>query len=156
MLDWVLIIMAVTLSSGDSADASAETRQHTGFTAEPQVPTGKFTTATEIRPIMELTQPNWLAISAQSGNDYLYVTQIWSWRCGLLQMQMSVNDGPMEEWPLPPCHKGTSAPNAILESDGLPFKLFGAGEIEQIEVELLYDDLTTSKASYTRQDILIP
>ncbi len=162
MLDWILIIMAVTMGSGGSmgsgatVDNPAEASLPSGFTAKPQVPTGKFTTATEIKPIMEMTRPNWLALSAQPGNDFLYVTQIWSWRCGLLQMKVSVNGAAMEVWPLPPCHEETNAPNAILESDGLPFRMFGAGEIEQIEVELLYDDLTTTSATYTRQDILMP
>ena len=167
MLDWIFIVLAVALGGAGSETTTAETvvvaepmeQDNAGvteFTAEPQTPTGKFTTATEIKQILEMTKPNWVAISAQPGNDFLYVTQIWSWRCGLLQMRVSLNKGPIEVWPLPPCHEETNAPNAIIETDGLPFKMFAPGEIESMEVELLLDDLSTLSASYQRSEILMP
>lgn len=135
------------------ADGAAEAPS---FEAEPQTPTGKFTTATEIRPILEATRMNWLAIGAEPGNDFLYVTHIWSWRCGLKQMKFSLNGGPLEEWPLPPCHEGTASPNAITDSDGLPLKMFAPGEVQAVAVWLLLDDLTQMSTSYQRSDIVLP
>ena len=58
--------------SGDTADR---------YVAEPQVPSGKFTTATEIKPIMGATKGNWVAVREYDGNDLVYFTHILSWRC---------------------------------------------------------------------------
>ena len=128
----------------------------TNFEAEPQVPTGKFTTATEVKPIMEMTMGNWVALREYDGKDLLYVTHIWSWRCGLLQMRYAVNGGEMIDWPLPPCHEGTNAPNAIIDTDGLPYATFALGAVQSVEVELLYDDLSTGSARFERSDVLMP
>jgi len=180
MLDWILIVIALAFgyagggeggSTGASAIAlGADESVVIGddvvigegvsigqsFEAEPQIPTGKFTTATEVKPILEMTTGNWVAVRDFNGQDLLYVTHIWSWRCGLLQMRYAINDGDMQVWPLPPCHEGTNAPNAIIESDGLPYAAFAPGSIQQVRVELLFDDLTEASASFARSDILMP
>lgn len=127
-----------------------------GFVAEPQVPSGKFTTATEVKPILEMTTGNWVAIRDYDGQDLLYVTHIWSWRCGLLRMRYALNDEPLQDLPLPPCHEETGAPNAIIDSDGLPYLSFAQGSISSVRVELLLDDLSTLEASFSRSDILMP
>lgn len=144
-------LLAGVAMSDDEGASAAQT-----FAAEPQIATGKFTTATEVRPILEATKGNWVALRDYNGQDWLYVTHIWSWRCGLHQMRYSINGGPMQVWPLPPCHEGTAAPNAIIESDGLPATTFASGAVQSIEVELLLDDLSTATAQYIRADVLMP
>lgn len=126
------------------------------FVAEPQIPTGKFTTATEIKPILAATKGSWVALRDYEGQDYLYVTHIWAWRCGLHQMRYSINGGPMQVWPLPPCHENTNAPNAIIEGDGLPYTTFPAGSVKSISVELLLDDMSEDSSDYVRTDVLMP
>lgn len=144
------LLAGVTMSDDETAPAT------TGFTAEPQIATGKFTTATEVKPILEATKGSWVALRDYEGQDWLYVTHLWSWRCGLHQMRLSINGGPMEVWPLPPCHEGTSAPNAIIEGDGLPATTFASGSVQSIQVELLLDDMSTASAQYIRADVLMP
>lgn len=131
-------------------------RAQPGLVAEPQVPSGKFTTAAEVKPIMSVTKANWLALNELDNKELLYVTQIWSWRCGLVQMRLGVNGGPLQVWPLPPCHENTASPNAIIDSDGLPFAEFARGSIAVVEVELTFDDLTTDSARFPRTSILMP
>ncbi|MDF1669168.1 MAG: hypothetical protein P1U83_06095 [Roseovarius sp.] len=126
------------------------------FTAEPQIPSGKFTTAAEVKPILEATKGNWVAVREYDGKDFLYVTHLWAWRCGLLQMRYAVNGGDMQVWPLPPCHENTNAPNAIIETDGLPYGTFALGSIQSIQVELLLDDLSEASSAYVRTDVLMP
>ncbi|QBF32417.1 hypothetical protein CFI11_14510 [Thalassococcus sp. S3] len=124
--------------------------------AEPQEPTGRFTTATEVKPILSATKASWISTREWEGQDLIYVTQLWSWRCGLLQMQVSVNGGPMQIWPMPPCHIDQQAPNAILESDGLPYAAFPLGSVQSVDVMLVFDDLSTDTASYDGNGVMRP
>ncbi|MFC6640566.1 hypothetical protein [Sulfitobacter profundi] len=70
--------------------------------AEDQTPTGRFTTAAEVKPILNATRGNWIAVREYDGQDLVYVTHLWSWRCGLAAMAIAVNDAPMQNWPMPP------------------------------------------------------
>lgn len=124
--------------------------------AEPQVPTGKFTTAVEVKPILELTTANWVAVREYGGEDLVYVTHLMAWRCGLAQMRFAVNGAELEEWPLPPCHLDTASPNAILAEDGLPYRGFALGSVDSIEIELTYDDLSTQTSRFERKAVLMP
>lgn len=127
-----------------------------GLVAEPQIPSGKFTTATEVKPILNATKGNWVAVREYDGKDLLYVTHLWSWRCGLAAMAISLNDEPMQNWPLPPCHMEFSTPNAILEEDGAPYLSLRLGSVETITIQVVYDDLSTDVATFNRGDVRIP
>lgn len=160
MLDWIVLGIAIALGGGeerdqDTAGAGAEGGGAAGFVAEDQTPTGKFTTAAEIKQIVALTRPNWIAVREYNGQDWVYATQLLSWRCGMHEVRFSVNDGPMEVWELPECQLDTSTPNAFPE-DSLPYRTYPPGHVQSIAVEVLFDDLDTDSASYARQDVLIP
>ncbi|MEX0286090.1 MAG: hypothetical protein AB3N23_15895 [Paracoccaceae bacterium] len=124
--------------------------------AEPQEPTGKFTTAVEVKPILSATKSSWVAVREYGGEDLVYVTQILSWRCGLVDLRIGLNGAPVESWGLPDCHMDQPMPGVLLEEDGLPYRGFELGSIQQIEVELVYDDLTTDTAVFGRADVLMP
>lgn len=127
-----------------------------GLQAEPQIPTGRFTTATEVRPILTATKGNWISVRDFNGKDLVYVTHLWSWRCGLLAMKVGINGAPPQPWPLPPCHADEASPNAIKQTDGLPFAEFASGSVGLIEVHITFDDLSTDSARYNRQGVQIP
>ena len=127
-----------------------------GLVAEPQTPSGKFTTAAEVKPILSATKGNWVAVREYNGKDLLYVTHLWGWRCGLHAIAISVNDEPMQNWPLPACHMKYSTPNAILEEDGLPYLSLRLGAVETIEIQLVYDDLSMDRSRFERGNVLIP
>lgn len=127
-----------------------------GLVAEPQNPTGKFTTATEVKPILTATKANWVGLRDYGGNDLVYVTHLWAWRCGLSAMAMSINDGPMKDVPLPECHLEYASPNAILEGDGLPYMTYRQGSVERITVQVIYDDLSQDTATFSGNEIRIP
>ena len=124
--------------------------------AEPQEATGRFTTALEVKPILGATKSAWVAVREYGGQDLLYVTHLWAWRCGLLEMRIGINGDTPEVWPLPDCHLEQPTPGAILESDGLPYRAFGLNSVHLIEVEVLYDDLSTDSQKFSRQGIPIP
>lgn len=178
MFDILLIIAATAMQSGGSADSGGSQAAATttpqaqsaeivmpafptpapgpALVAEPQVPTGKFTTAVEVKPILNATRGNWVAVREFNGQDLVYVTHLWSWRCGLLEMRVGINGAPPEPWPLPPCHIDQPAPNMVADGDGLPYREFGLQSVASLEVELTYDDLSTDVAQFDRQAVLIP
>lgn len=127
-----------------------------GLAAEPQTPTGKFTTATEVKPILTATKGNWVALRDYGGNDLVYVTHLWAWRCGLSAMALAINDGPMRDLPLPKCHMEYATPNAILEQDGLPYLTYPQGSVTRISVQIVYDDLSTDVATFEANQVRIP
>ena len=124
--------------------------------AEPQEPTGKFTTAVEVKPILEATQGSWVAVREWEGQDLVYVTHLWAWRCGLVQIEVSINAGPFQVWPMPACHADTAAPNAILEEDGLPYATFPLHSVIELSVRITYDDLSTGMVAFPRADVMTP
>lgn len=127
-----------------------------GLVAEDQTPTGKFTTATEVKPILGMTKANWVGVREYGGNDLLYLTHLWAWRCGLVGLSLSVNDGPFEEMPLPECHMEFATPNAILDGDGLPYLTYPQGSVARVRIEVIYDDLSRDSADFERSQIRIP
>jgi len=127
-----------------------------GLVAEEQISTGRFTTAAEVRPILNATRGNWVAVREYGGKDHVYVTHLWSWRCGLAAMAIAVNDAPLRDWPLPPCHKTLATPNAVLDDDPLPYLTFEPGSVQSVQIQLVYDDLGMDAARFARGDVLIP
>ena len=127
-----------------------------GLVAEPQTPSGRFTTAAEVRPILEATRGDWVVVREYQGKDYLYVTHVWSWRCGLKAMAISVNGETMQNWPMPPCHEEFKTPNALIEGDAMPVLTFRPGSVQTITIQVVFDDLGMDVAEFERANILIP
>lgn len=126
-----------------------------GPVAEPQIPTGRFTTATEVKPILNATKANWILVREFDDKDLLYVTHLMAWRCGLVEMRVGINGNPPEIWPLPECHLDQPSPGALLEDDGLPYATYGLGSIAMVEVEITYDDLSKDRVKFSRQGMII-
>ena len=123
--------------------------------AEDQTPTGKFMTATEVKPILGATKGNWVAVREWEGQDLIYITHLLSWRCGLFEVRYAVNGGEQMTWPLPDCDAATYTPGAI-PTDADIYTTLPLKSVETVEIELLYDDLTTEQASFERQAVLLP
>jgi len=174
MLDWILLGIAVAVGGGvggggdDAGMAARDGTAQTGTAqtgtaraqmtriAEPQTPLGRFTTATEVRPILTATRGNWVAVREYGGQDLVYVTHLMAWRCGLIGLRVGLNGGDLQDWPLPPCHADTAAPNALLPEDGLPYQGHPAGSVDSVQVKITYDDLGIDSATFERAMVLIP
>lgn len=125
---------------------------------EAQVPTGKYTTAVEIRAIVSMTKGNWVAVREFNGNDLLYFTHLMSWRCGLWDIRYGVNGAPADQVvALEPCHEDTASPNAMTDIDNFsPYVTLPLSSVDTVYVEITYDDGTTEFAQFNRNEILIP
>lgn len=155
MIDLLLAVVAAAMSP--EADSAAPPATEAAappaavLQAEPQVPEGRFTTAAEVRPILNATRANWVSVREFNGQDLVYVTHLWAWRCGLVQLKFAVNGAAPEVWPLPDCHLDQPQPNAVLNSDGLPYRSFPPSSVETVTVEITYDDLSTGSVTLSRQ-----
>jgi hypothetical protein len=126
-----------------------------GFAAEDQTASGRMTTAGEVRPILSATRGSWVAVREWEGNDLLYFTNLLAWRCGLHQITYSVNGGPAEVLTAEPCYVDEGAPNALKVEGILPYVTLPLQSVQSVTVNVLYDDLSTDSADYTRDLIRI-
>jgi L-aminopeptidase/D-esterase-like protein len=116
-----------------------------------------FTTAAEVKPILQATKANWVALRDYDGNDLLYFTHLESWRCGLAQVRFSVNStAATRVWEMEPCYEGTAQPNALKLKDHLPYIVIPQGMTNTVSVVVVYDDGTEDRADFERKAILMP
>jgi hypothetical protein len=153
---WVNGVSPVSSPAAPSAPDSPAKPAAPAKVAEPQVPSGRFTTATEVKPILTATRNVWVAVREYEGRDLVYVTQILSWRCGLVELTLQINNGTPEIWDMPPCHDDTASPNAITPEDGLPYRAYPLGSVQSVTIGLTYDDLSTDSATFQRDQVLMP
>ena len=95
-----------------------------------------FTTAAEVKPILEATRANWIAVREWDGNDLIYFTHLESWRCGLSEVRYAVNGGVEQIWPMDPCFEDTAQPNAIA-ADRLPYTVLPLKSVESVTVTVV-------------------
>jgi hypothetical protein len=161
---WMLTVIAFSIGIGQgqagfdlpwAQAATAGTKVDNHYQAEPQDPSGKFTTATEVKPILTATKGNWVAVREYDGRDLVYFTHLLAWRCGIAGLRYSINGAEMVDYPVPACQTDTATPNA-LPADHLPFIYQPLKSVETVAVEVIYDDLSRDTAEFERKAVLIP
>ncbi len=115
----------------------------------------QFTTADEVRPILEATKGNWVALREYDGQDLLYFTHLLAWRCGLEGVRYSINGGVQQVFDAVPCYEGEAQPNAIKATDALPFLRFDLKSVNTVDVQLTYDDGQAVDVQFDRAGILM-
>ncbi|MDG1529915.1 MAG: hypothetical protein P8Q99_01050 [Paracoccaceae bacterium] len=142
-------------TESETATQSDEKAGAGEFVAEDQTPSGKFLTATEIKPILGATQSSWVALREWDGQDLLYFTHLEAWRCGLHAVYYTMNDGDEQRWEMEPCYLNTAQPNAIKAEGRFPYTNFALGSAQKVRIRVLYDDNSEATAEFERASILM-
>lgn len=115
----------------------------------------QFTSAAEVKPILQATKGVWVAVREFDGQDLVYFTQLLSWRCGVSEIRYGLNDAPPDQvFAMEPCYEGTPQPNAI-QSDAIYLRL-PLGSVQGIQLLVTYDDGTSEEAVFTRAQVQMP
>lgn len=151
--------MSTLLTEAPAAETTAPAATGAeGRVPEPQIATGKFTTALETKPIFQATQGQWIAVREYDGQDWVYFTNILAWRCGLWELRYGINTTEaIEVLPMEPCNLDYATPNAMIDMETYPpFVTAAPGSVEIVVVELVFDDGETMQVAYGRGQVLIP
>lgn len=140
-------------SSFGEVEVASEVRE-----PEPQIATGKYTTAVEIKAILGMTKTSWVAVRLYEGNDLVYFSHLLAWRCGLWEIRYGLNGEPANNiLEMEPCNEQFAQPNAMTDPINFPIYITLPPEsVESIYVEIYYDDGTTDFVRANRGDVLIP
>lgn len=125
---------------------------------EPQIPTGTFTTAVEIRPILTATKNNWVGVREYDGQDLVYFSHLLAWRCGLWDIRYGINDAPADRVVrMEPCHDDMAQPNVMTDIVNFPpYIPFPLSSVDSIYIEIVFDDGTLDSVQLDRDAIRIP
>ncbi|MBY6153625.1 hypothetical protein KUV47_10415 [Vannielia litorea] len=116
-----------------------------------------FTTAAEVRPILETIKDKWIAIRVEGNEDYVFFTPIVSWRCGVDSVQFGFNDEPpTRALEMAECHTEFSNPNVMVDGDPIPLVTAPANTVESVTIRMMYDDGSLSESIIPRKQVLIP
>lgn len=114
----------------------------------------QFLTAAEVKPILDMTRDNWLAVRLYDGNDLLYFTQLVTFRCGLEAVYYGLNGNiPDQLLPMEPCHEGTAAPGAMDPVKYPPYITLPAGSVHSVTLMMMYDDGDLQEVTFERAQI---
>ncbi len=116
----------------------------------------QFLSAAEVKPILDVTQANWLGVRVYDGNDLLYFTHLVTFRCGLEEVFYGLNgEIPSQPLPMEPCYEGTNAPAAMDPVKYPPYMTFPVGSVLSVTLMLMYDDGDIQEVTFERAQIQI-
>jgi len=125
---------------------------------EPQVPTGKYTTAIEVRPILETAKNNWVGVVEYEGKDRVYFAHLLRFRRGLWDTRFGINGQTAERgMGMSPCNEESAALNTMKGTANFPpYVAYPSRGAESTYIEIMFDEGTTNFAEFDRNDIVIP
>ena len=98
----------------------------------------QFTTAEEVKPMLDFTRADWVSLREFNGDDQLLFTHILAWRCGIDRISYAINGGKRQRLKVEPCYEGETRPNDFKDKDILPYVTFPVGSVDRVTVWLIY------------------
>ena len=153
----IALALGMDVQAAEPGENSGTLPAETVRAPEPQVVDGSYTSAIEVKPILDMTQVQWVAIGTESGNDLLYFSTLLAWRCGLWEIRYGINGDATTVLPMEPCHMDSLAPGAMVDLINFPIYLtFPKDSIQTLRIELTFDDGTEDFVDLARAQILLP
>ncbi len=117
-----------------------------------------FTSAAEVKPILSVTKPQWIAVREYDGKDLRYFTNLLAWRCGVQSVAYGLNGAsPDTALMIEPCYDAEAQPNALKMDQGvLPYIEAALGSVQSVTVLVTYDDGSTDTGDYLRAAVMTP
>ena len=117
-----------------------------------------FTSAAEVKPILSVTKPQWIAVREFDGKDLVYFTNLLAWRCGVQTVAYGLNGAaPQTALVTEPCYEAEPQPNALKMDQGvLPYIEAALGSVQTVTVLVTYDDGSTDTGEYLRAAVMTP
>ena len=117
-----------------------------------------FTTAAEVRPILDAIRADWIAVREYEGKDLVYFTNSMSWRCGMTEIRYGLNGAaPETVLPMEPCYEGEANPNVLKLDQGIEIYITEPlKSVQTVSVVMILDDGTEQVAEFSRAEVLMP
>ena len=112
----------------------------------------QFNSSAEVKPLLPMIIPQWVGLREYDGQDLLYFTLLEVYRCGLDQIRYRINGEEPRIWVTEPC-EGDATFSEIGE-DRLPYTEFPLRSVNEVIIELIFDDGTMQTEIYPRASIL--
>lgn len=111
--------------------------------------------AAQIRPILNATKGQWVAVREWQGQDLVYFTHLLTWRCGLNKIQYSVNSNAANKnWSFIPCDETAENPMALPPGQKI-YTGFDLNSVQTVTVKITYDDGAQDTVTYNRKAVQI-
>ncbi len=121
----------------------------------PTIASAQLLDAAKVRPILDITKSQWVAVRKWEGRDLLYFTHLLTWRCGLTRIEYSVNSTATDQvWRFKPCDPTAANPMA-LPPEQVIYKGYDLNSINSVTVKITYDDGDTDTVTHQRKAIEI-
>lgn len=126
-----------------------------GLTAPAQAQ--MFTTVEQVKPILSMTQGNWIAVREFNGKDVLYFTHLATYRCALSGISYGINsDLPILKFEAEPCYWQEPTPFVQKTENGfLPYVEFPLNSIRFVTVQITYTDGSVETVKFDRAGVAI-
>ena len=108
----------------------------------------------QVKPILAMTEGNWVAVREFDGKDLLYFTHLEVYRCALEQVRYVLNTGKPEVWKQDNCE--TEQMFSPIDPEWLPYVEYPLNSIQSVKVELTYKDGDVVVPTFERGSIMTP
>ncbi|MEM1045342.1 MAG: hypothetical protein AAGL24_04280 [Pseudomonadota bacterium] len=106
-----------------------------------------------VKQALNATSGNWVAFRNYNGRQWVYLTQVLTWKCGLKEVRYAINSSALtERWPLPACNPQN--PYALDPEADHIYTYFAPGSVSFVSVQIVFADGTeTDIMTYVPCDV---
>ncbi len=106
-----------------------------------------------VKQALNSTTGNWVAFRNFDGRQWLYLSHVLTWKCGLTEVRYAINSSTLtERWPLPACNPQN--PYALDPQADHIYTYFAPDSVSFVSVQIVFADGTeTAVMTYVPCDV---